>query len=69
MINPSFEELRKINDSRYAIVMITSKRAKRLVEKSKPLIETNSQKPVTIALEELMQGKISYESTDLESIK
>lgn len=69
MINPSFEELRKINDSRYAIVMITSKRAKRLVEKSKPLIETSSQKPVTIALEELMQGKISYESTDLESIK
>ncbi|WP_425540229.1 DNA-directed RNA polymerase subunit omega [Microaceticoccus formicicus] len=69
MINPSFEELRKINDSRYAIVMITSKRAKRLVEKSKPLIETASQKPVTIALEELMQGKISYETTDLESIK
>ncbi|MDO5717939.1 MAG: DNA-directed RNA polymerase subunit omega [Tissierellia bacterium] len=69
MINPSFDELKKINDSRYAIVMIVSKRARRLVGKSEPLIETKAQKPVTIALEELMDDKISYKTKDLESLK
>ncbi len=69
MINPSFDELREINTSRYAIVMITSKRARRLVNMSEPLIETKAEKPVTIAIEELMAGKIEYESKDSQSIK
>ncbi|MDO5689380.1 MAG: DNA-directed RNA polymerase subunit omega [Tissierellia bacterium] len=69
MINPSFQEFREINESRYAIVMIASKRARQLVNMSKPLVETRAEKPVTIAIEELMSGKIEYTAEDIPSIK
>lgn len=64
MINPSFSELEKVNESRYAIVMITSKRARKLVNHSKPLINSKADKPVTIALEEVMSNKIRYTSKE-----
>lgn len=60
MINPSFEELKKINESRYSLVMTVSKRARRLVDGSKPLIESKTKKPVSLAIEEVMAGKVSY---------
>lgn len=66
MINPSFEELKEISDSRYELVMAISKRARRIVEGSNPLIETKSTKPVSIAIEELVEGKIDFESPDLD---
>lgn len=64
MINPSFEELEKINISRYAIVVMTSKRSRRLVDGSKPLINTKNKKPVSIAIEEIMEGKVVEEKVE-----
>ncbi|MEB3429504.1 DNA-directed RNA polymerase subunit omega [Citroniella saccharovorans] len=61
MINPSFDEIKKVNNSRYAIAMIISKRARKIQEGSKPLIDSKGKKPVTIALDELMAGKIDFE--------
>lgn len=58
MINPSFEELEKIHISRYAIVVMASKRSRRIVDGSKPLIQTKNKKPVSIAIEEIMEGKV-----------
>lgn len=58
MINPSFLELREIDDSRYRIVMMVSKRARDLVDGANPLIPTKGAKPVTLALEEIMEGKV-----------
>lgn len=70
MLNPSFRELDKVGDSRYTLVMLTSKRARKIIEGEKPLIETNSFKPVSIALEEVMAGKITYERPkNINSIK
>ena len=69
MYNPSIEELSKIGDSRYTLVMLTAKRARQLVEGAKPLIETTSTKPVSIAIEELMAGKITYSRPDIKGIK
>ena len=51
MINPSFKELEKIDKSRYALVVMTSKRARRIVNGSKNLMETDAQKPITQALQ------------------
>ena len=58
MINPSFEELEKIHVSRYAIVVMASKRSRRIVDGSKPPIQTKNKKPVSIAIEEIMEGKV-----------
>lgn len=70
MINPSFKELDEVGDSRYTLVMLVSKRARKIIDGEKPLIETNSLKPVSIALEEVMAKKITYKRPkNISSIK
>ena len=69
MYNPSINELSNIADSRYTLVMLAAKRSRQLVEGAKPLIETNSTKPVSIAIEEIVKGKITYHRPDIRGIK
>lgn len=54
MINPSFKELEKVSKSRYDIAMLIANRAKELIAGDKPKIKTKANKPVTVALTELM---------------
>lgn len=69
MYNPSIDELSRIGDSRYTLVMLTAKRSRQLVDGAKPLIETTSVKPVSIAIEELMARKITYTRPEIKGIK
>lgn len=69
MLNPSFEGILKEGDSRYTLVMLASKRARQIIEGSEPLIQTDSKKPVSIAIEEILAGKIKYENPKIDSIK
>ena len=50
MLNPSFREFDKVGDSRYTLVMLISKRARKIIEGANPLIETKTFKPVSSAL-------------------
>lgn len=71
MLHPSYSDLMKVVNSevepgeapvvnsRYSIVMATSKRARQLIGGEKPLIRgTAGQKPLSTAVEELNQGQI-----------
>ena len=71
MLHPSYSDLmkvvnsevepgeEKIVNSRYSIVMATSKRARQIIAGNDPMIKTNfGDKPLSIAVEELNQGKI-----------
>ena len=69
MNRPSINELSNIGDSRYTLVMLASKRARELVDGAKPLIDIDSSKPVSIAIEEIVEGKITYHRPDIKSIK
>lgn len=69
MLNPSFDHVLKEGDSRYTLVMLTAKRARQIVEGSKPVIETESFKPVTIAIEEIVEGKVKYKNPSITGIK
>jgi len=69
MLNPSFKELAEKGDSRYTLVMLTAKRARKLVEGAKPMLDTKSKKPVSIALEEVLDGVITYTRPPIKSIK
>ncbi|OLS01704.1 DNA-directed RNA polymerase subunit omega [Tissierella creatinophila] len=69
MLNPSFEGILKEGDSRYTLVMLASKRARQIIEGEKPLIDTDSKKPVSIAIEEILAGKITYKNPPVNSIK
>ena len=71
MLHPSYTDLMKVVNSevepgeapvvnsRYSIVMATSKRARQLIAGAKPLIPAAAgKKPLSIAVEELNQGAI-----------
>lgn len=58
MIIPSFKELKEVADSRYELAILVSKRARKLIDGNPALVDTDSDKPVTIAIEEIMAGKI-----------
>lgn len=63
MNQPPVELLREKVDSRYTLVVTASKRARQLLEGAPKLVEVPSTKPVTIALQELAQDKLTYERT------
>lgn len=58
MINPSFDELSEITPSRYAMCIMASKRARKIVDGSKPLVETECKNPVTLAITEIMNHEV-----------
>lgn len=57
MINPPIDELLKVVDCRYALVIATSRRAREIVEHSERLDEN----PITTATHEIFDGKVTYE--------
>lgn len=50
----------KIETSRFRLSQLAAQRAKMLIRGAKPLVETPYKKPITIALEEIKMGKVSY---------
>ena len=63
MKQPSLDGLMKNVDSKYTLVVCAAKRAREITEGSSKLVESNSYKPVTVALEEIVNNKIGYERT------
>lgn len=68
MINPSIVDLLTKVDNRYSLVIITSKRARQIIDGNKPLIDTEKSKPLTVAINELNSGAITFETVK-EGIK
>lgn len=68
MLRPSYTELMEVLNnekdmdmkisSRYTIVIAASKRARQLVEGARPLASADSDKAVSIAINEMAQSKI-----------
>lgn len=70
MLHPSYSDLMKvvnseveqgeepIVNSRYSIVMATSRRARQIIGGEEALVEGKDKKPLSVAVEELNQGKI-----------
>ena len=64
MLYPSVNDLMQKLDSRYTIVVAAAKRARQLTAGSDPLVTPNSKKHVSIATQEIDEGKITYTQTD-----
>lgn len=62
MINPSIVDLQEIIFDRYLLIIVTAKRARQIIAGNKPLVNIDSKKPVTIAVNEIYQNKICYEN-------
>ena len=64
MIYPPITELVKKTGSRYTLVIETAKRARQLSQGAIPLTDVKSNKDVTVAVNELYEGKIAFEKTN-----
>jgi DNA-directed RNA polymerase subunit omega len=47
-------------DSRYRIVIITAQRARHLMQGVHPVVSTKFKKEITVALQEVLDGRINY---------
>ena len=65
MTNPTILQLLEKADCRYTLVVEVSKRARQLVDGTLPLIDAKDKEnmPVSIAIDEVNRGLISYERT------
>ncbi len=60
MIYPAIGKLMDMVDSRYTLVVATAKRARLLAEGAPHLVECDSDKVVTIAVNEFAEQKVIY---------
>lgn len=78
MIHPSYSELMKVVNaetepgeakvvnSRYSIVMATSKRARQIIAGDDPLVPGQGRKALSVAVDELNRGEIKILGDDEE---
>ena len=76
MLHPSYSDLMKVVNSevepgeapvvnsRYSIVMATSKRARQIISGAEPLVEAEGKKPLSVAVEELNESQIKILNED-----
>ena len=71
VVNSDVEEgATKIVNSRYSIVLATSKRARQLIDGDEAFVETKGgEKPLSIAIDELNQGKIKIVAESASAIE
>lgn len=60
----ALEKMIDKNPSLYKLVLTAAERANQITKGSKPLVDVDSKKPTTIALHEIVEGKVRYELTD-----
>ena len=60
MIDPPIGELLKKVDCRYTLAVEAAKRAREIIGGAAPLIDTKETKPLSIAIEEINRGLLTY---------
>lgn len=78
MLHPSYSDLLDainkdvesgeppVANSRYSVVMATSRRARQLIDGEEPLVDGKDRKPLSIAVDELSKGKITVVTDEEE---
>ncbi len=76
MLHPSYTDLMKVVNSgveegetpvvnsRYSIVLATSKRARQIIAGEQPLVPGNGKKPLSMAIQELESGQVKIVSEE-----
>ena len=79
MLHPSYSDLMKVVNSevepgeapvvnsRYSIVMATSKRARQIIDGAPTYVDGKGKKPLSVAVEELYKGKVKIVGDDTDS--
>ncbi len=59
MVVPTVTSLLDVIDNRFRLVIVTSKRARQIAAGSMPLTNANEESPVTLAANEIAEGKVN----------
>lgn len=68
MLHPSMTELLKKVNNRYLLVNVTARRARDIAEEAEINEEKLSEKPVKLALDDILSGKIVTKPVDDEEM-
>lgn len=68
IIYPPIDELMKKVDSKYTLVVATAKRAREIQKSGIVFTECDSDKPVTIAINEINENKVTFASPDQNKV-
>ena len=61
IVRPTVTELLKKSKNRYELVIATSKRARQIAMGDEPLTNVKEESPVTLAANEIAEGKVTIE--------
>ena len=64
MVKPTVQELLEHAENRFAIVIATSRRARQIASGDKKLTKVNEESPVTLAANEINEGKVEIYKAD-----
>lgn len=67
IVKPTVTELLKNSKNRYELVIATSKRARQIALGDKPLTKVKEESPVTLAANEIAEGKVTIERDEEKS--
>lgn len=57
---PGIRELKSKTDSSYTLVVQAARRARQLVDGQPPLVDPKERKPLTVAIDEINRGLLSF---------
>lgn len=64
MVKPTVKELLEKVDNRFELVAVTAKRARQIADGDKVLTEVEEESPVTLAANEIAEGKVEVEKEE-----
>ncbi len=65
IVKPTVNELLEHAENRFALVIATSKRAREIANGDNTLTEVEEESPVTLAANEINEGKVEIKSSDI----
>ena len=66
MVKPTVKELLEHAENRFALVIATSRRARQIADGDKKLTDVEEESPVTLAANEINEGKVQIYKADEE---
>ena len=69
IVKPTVNELLEHTENRYALVIETSKRARQIAKGSEKMTDIEDKSPVTIAANEIVEGKVTIVDENEEEVE
>lgn len=66
MVKPTVRELLEKVDNRFELVVVTAKRARQIADGAEILTRVNEESPVTLAANEIAEGKVEVNEENEE---